>query len=233
MMLSGFVVAAWAPGSPAPGQGLQPEREVRRLDRDRRIRAAGPVPGRPRRAAARDLASCQRLWHQGRPPGLRRHGAEPDPDAAIRRLRRKGLWEIHYDPYDVSRIWVRDHWNGGWISVFWTQLHRVAAPFGELAWDHTRKSLPGATEAELANAVEDLLTRAGQGPGGGDGPGTGLTKRDRRVAARTRAVQPAIAEDLAPEQEEPADEPGKDATEPDQVVPMPIFDPFREAAKWR
>ena len=52
---------------------------------------------------------------------------------------RKDLWEIHCDPYDVSRIWVRDHWNGGWITVFWTQLHRVAAPFGELAWDHARR----------------------------------------------------------------------------------------------
>ena len=60
---------------------------------------------------------------------------------------RKGLWEIHCDPYDISRIWVRDHWNGGWITVFWTQLHRVAAPFGELAWDHARKLLP----ARLAN----------------------------------------------------------------------------------
>ena len=80
---------------------------------------------------------------------------------------RKGLHEVHHDPYDISRIWVRDHWNGGWITVFWTQLHRVAAPFGELAWDHARKLMPGATEAELADAVEDLLTRAGQGPGGG------------------------------------------------------------------
>ena len=60
---------------------------------------------------------------------------------------RKGLWEVHRDPYDVSRIWVRDHWNGGWITVFWTQLHRVAAPFGELAWDHVRKLMPAATEA--------------------------------------------------------------------------------------
>ena len=77
----------------------------------------------------------------------------------------KDRWEIHYDPYDVSRIWVRDHWNGGWITVFWTQLHRVAAPFGELAWDHARSGQPGATEEELADAVADLLQRASQGPG--------------------------------------------------------------------
>jgi Mu transposase, C-terminal len=148
---------------------------------------------------------------------------------------RKGLWEIHYDPYDVSRIWVRDHWNSGWITVFWTQLHRVAVPFGELAWDHARKSLPGATEAELADAVEDLLTRAGQGPGDVNGPATAFTKRDRKVAARTRAVQPALPEEPAPEQqEEPAaEETGNGAAGQDQVIPMPIFDPFREAAKWR
>jgi hypothetical protein len=73
---------------------------------------------------------------------------------------------------------VRDHRNGGWITVFWTQLHRVAAPFGELAWDHAGKLMPGATEAELADAVEDLLTRAGQGPGGA--PAGPAAKRERR-----------------------------------------------------
>ena len=104
---------------------------------------------------------------------------------------RKGLHEVHYDPYDISRVWVRDHWNGGWITVFWTQLHRVAAPFGELAWDHARKLMPAATEAELADAVEDLLTRAGQGPGGRNEPAPS-GKRDRQVAGRTRAVRPAM-----------------------------------------
>ena len=44
----------------------------------------------------------------------------------------KDLWQVDCDPYDISRIWVRDHWNGGWVTVFWTQLDRVAAPFGEI-----------------------------------------------------------------------------------------------------
>ena len=150
---------------------------------------------------------------------------------------RKGLWEIHHDPYDISRIWVRDHWNGGWITVFWTQLHRVAAPFGELAWDHARKQLPAATEAELADAVDDLLSRAGQGPGDGSMPGPALSKRDRRVAGRTRAVRPsgqARQEPEQAEQDEPAAaQPGDTADGRAGVVPMPIFDPFREAEKWR
>jgi hypothetical protein len=147
---------------------------------------------------------------------------------------RKGLWEVHYDPYDISRVWVRDHWNGGWITVFWTQLHRVAAPFGELAWDHARKLLPGATETELADAVDDLLTRAGQGPGGSSGPSV-LSKQDRRVAARTRAVQPSGQPEPGPEpQEIPVPgEPDDGTAGHAAIVPMPIFDPFREAEKWR
>jgi hypothetical protein len=146
---------------------------------------------------------------------------------------RKGLWEVHYDPYDISRVWVRDHWNGGWITVFWTQLHRVAAPFGELAWDHARKTMPAATEAELADAVDGLLTRAGQGPGGGPGPA--LSRRDRRVAARTRAVQPSAQAEPGPARQEApeSEEPGDEAAGQSPVAPMPIFDPFREAEKWR
>ena len=102
---------------------------------------------------------------------------------------RKDLWEIRFDPYDVSRVWVRDHWRGGWITLFWKQLHRVAAPFGELAWDHTRRTRPGATEEELADAVADLLERARHGPAGADGL-AGLSRRDRRVAAGPGPARP-------------------------------------------
>ncbi len=146
---------------------------------------------------------------------------------------RKGLWEVHRDPYDISRIWVRDHWNGGWITVFWTQLHRVAAPFGELAWDHVRKLMPAATEAELADAAEDLLTRAGQGPG--NVPAAASAKRERRVAARTQAAGPSVpaGPEPEPEDEPAAAEPGGEAGDGEAIVPMPIFDPFREAEKWR
>ena len=146
----------------------------------------------------------------------------------------KNLWEVHYDPYDVSRIWVRDHWNGGWVTVFWTQLHRVAAPFGELAWDHARTRQPGATEEELADAVDGLLRRASQGPG--DTSPQKPARRDRRVTARTKAAQPLPASRAAAP--EPAD--GGEtapAADPDgggqlaKVIPMPIFDPFAEADK--
>ena len=100
--------------------------------------------------------------------------------------------------------------------------------------DQHQKQLPGATEAELADAVDDLLTRAGQGPGDGITPGTTLSKRDRRVAARTRAVQPAGQPEPHPEHDSPADgEPAGATDGQSAIVPMPIFDPFREAEKWR
>jgi hypothetical protein len=143
---------------------------------------------------------------------------------------RKGLWEVHRDPYDISRVWVRDHWNGGWITVFWTQLHRVAAPFGELAWDHARKLMPTATEAELADAAEDLLTRAGRGPGGVP---AAASAKERRVAARARAFSPSVPAGPEPEEEPAAEEHEGEAGSGDAIIPMPIFDPFREAEKWR
>jgi hypothetical protein len=148
---------------------------------------------------------------------------------------RKDLWEIHYDPYDVSRIWVRDHWRGGWITLFWKQLHRVAAPFGELAWDHTRRALPGATEEELADATADLLKRAYQGPADDACGFAGLSRRDRRVAARTKASPPAC---IGPGPAaagradcEPGQAGGSGQESIAKVIPMPIFDPFAEADK--
>ena len=148
----------------------------------------------------------------------------------------KDLWEVHRDPYDVSRIWVRDHWNGGWITVFWTRLHRVAAPFGELAWDHARSCQPGATEEELADAVDGLLRRASQGPVDA-GQATRPRKpasRDRRVAARTKAAQQLPASRAASPQAGDSDLPPSGGHEDDQfaeIIPMPIFDPFAEADK--
>jgi hypothetical protein len=153
----------------------------------------------------------------------------------------RDLWEIHYDPYDVSRIWIRNHWKGGWITLFWKHLHRVAAPFGEMAWDHTRSALPEATEEELADAVADLLRRAHHGPVDGDGAGSPKSsRRDRRVAARTKASPPAapIPPEPAPAEgdaDDDDDEPDQiDASRPDgiaKVIPLPIFDPFAEADK--
>jgi transposase InsO family protein len=146
---------------------------------------------------------------------------------------KKGLWEVRHDPYDISRVHVRG--PDGWITVFWKHLDRAPVPFGELAWDHARRSLGReATEEQIAGAVAALLRRASAGP---EGRGNAkMSKRDRRVAARTRAAGPPGGRQAQPE---PGDPPQPDAVAGQaqedaplaKVIPMPIFDPFAEADK--
>lgn len=144
---------------------------------------------------------------------------------------KKGLWEVHHDPYDVSRIWVRDHHSGhGWIEATWKHLHRVPVPFGELAWDHAAQSLPKATETEIADAVAALLAKAHAGPGQPAKPKR--TARDKRVTARTRATHadvpaPAPAASVT-SPEPPTDE---DAESLAEVIPLGLFNPLEDP--WR
>lgn len=148
-------------------------------------------------------------------------------DSGVRAKR--GLWEVHRDPYDVSRIWVRNHrGDGEWVPATWKYLNRVPVPFGDLAWDHISHQLPRATEAEIADAVAALLTRAHAGPQ--TEQGSKPSKRDRRVAARTKAAGRVTPD--APELETPredlSDEPEETLAE---VIPLGLFDPLEDPWK--
>ena len=116
---------------------------------------------------------------------------------------KNGRWEVRYDPYDISRVWIRNHHHGGWLTATWTHLRTAPVPFGEQAWNHARKLLAArgsdpATEAEIAAAAADLLDRAEKGPGPGPGgPGSARqgkaaggprSPRSRRVAGRAAAT---------------------------------------------
>lgn len=165
-----------------------------------------------------------------------------------------GRWEVHYDPYDVTRIWVRDHPRGGWITVPWTHLRSTPVPFGEHAWTQAQQILarrgedPG-TQAQIAGAVTALLDRAEQGPDRGHK--TDHTTRDRRVAARTRATTepnwPRAVDDLTPDDTDDDDVAADPATgaqadagpaasttprDPATVIPLAIFDAREEAKRW-
>ncbi|MFE5687680.1 Mu transposase C-terminal domain-containing protein [Streptomyces sp. NPDC056512] len=50
-------------------------------------------------------------------------------------------WEVHYDPYDISRIWVRDPRGPRWITAWWRHLRTAPTPMGELAWQRARQIL--------------------------------------------------------------------------------------------
>lgn len=149
-------------------------------------------------------------------------------DSGVRAKR--GLWEVHRDPYDVCRIWVRTHrCDGEWVPATWKFLNRVPVPFGDLAWDHISHQLPRASEAEIADAVADLLTRAHAGPQTEPGPKPG--KRDRRVAARTKAAGPLTPASVAGPQEEPGEEADEGADSLAEVIPLGLFDPLEDPWK--
>ncbi|MBB4885551.1 hypothetical protein FHS38_001579 [Streptomyces netropsis] len=143
---------------------------------------------------------------------------------------KKGLWAVHHDPYDVSRIWVRDHHAGsGWIEATWKHPHRVPVPFGELAWDHAAQGLPEATEAEIADAAAALLAKAHAGPDRLAKPKR--TTRDKRVAARTRATGPGSPAAAAKPTPARREAPGEDTEPLAEVIPLGLFDPFEDP--WR
>ena len=167
---------------------------------------------------------------------------------------RNGRWEVRWDPYDISRIWIRNHHHGGWLSAIWKHLRTAPVPFGEQAWNHARELLAArgsdaATEAEIAAAAADLLDRAGQGPGEpasprqDQAPGRARSPRSRRVRGRTAATavpawpRPAGGdEDSAGQAGGVAEAETETETETEtaaaQVIPLPLFDARKEAEKW-
>jgi putative transposase len=143
---------------------------------------------------------------------------------------KRGLWEVHYDPYDLSQVFVRT--PEGWVSAPWTHRAMVTAPFADFTWRHARRLAEQAgretgrevTETEIARALDALLTRAEHGP----------DKAGERVAARTRtaaaAHRPPHTDPTATPQDEGAprspEEPGA------QVIPFGVFDADTEAEGW-
>jgi putative transposase len=145
-------------------------------------------------------------------------------------------WAVHYDPYDVTRVWIRNHHDGGFITAYWRQLHCTPEPFGDAAWQYARRVVTdrdtrGATEETITAAVEDLLDRAAPPPGA---KRRRKPAHARRTAARTRAANTTRTTIEAPPHPSAPDgslEPESDESIAD-VIPLPVFDPDKEAQSW-
>lgn len=142
---------------------------------------------------------------------------------------KRGLWEVHHDPYDLLQVFVRT--PDGWVTARWTHLPMVAAPFADFTWRHARRLAAQAgrddtNESEVARVLDDLLTRAGAGPQ----TGMSVDKASARVAARTRVAAAAHRPPL-PQAADP-DEDDRDAQPATAVIPMGIFDARVEAERW-
>ncbi|WP_434592520.1 Mu transposase C-terminal domain-containing protein [Streptomyces sp. A5-4] len=141
---------------------------------------------------------------------------------------KRGLWEVHYDPYDLSQVFVRT--QHGWITIPWVQLPLVNAPFADFTWSHARRlaaeaGLDNTNEAAVARVLDQLLTRAELGP----------DKRTAKVVGRTRTAAAAHRPPTVPETEprtEPEITPEPEAKPPAEVIPFGVFDAHAEAERW-
>jgi hypothetical protein len=110
-------------------------------------------------------------------------------------------WEVHYDPYDITLVWLRDHRSDEWITVPWVYRSLAGQPFGLALWEHARRvtterSGPRPAEADVARNVADLLNRAS---------GQNLSADEAKVIA-VDANRPAHPKPEMPEAREPESE---------------------------
>jgi hypothetical protein len=137
---------------------------------------------------------------------------------------KRGLWEVHHDPYDLSQVFVRT--PDGWVTAPWTHRPMVSAPFADFTWRHARRlaadaGLDDTNETDVARVLDDLLTRAAAGPS--------TDKQTARIAARTRVA----AASHRPPAPQPADKPEDTTADPAaQVIPFGVFDAHAEAERW-
>ncbi|OEV06080.1 integrase [Streptomyces oceani] len=214
-----------------PGRSFTPNEKYAAL-----IEACGYVPVA---LSAEDyIELLPSTWRAVNDYGIRIKRRTYDAPGLIRRqhsgvVEKKGLWEVHHDPHDISRIWVRNHHGEGeWIEAAWKHLCHTPVPFGELAWDHAAQGLPKGTEAEIAEAAAALLTRAHAGPAqAGAGKPKKRTRRERQVAARTKATPP-IPTPAPVTEPNPAPEAVAEEEAPlAKVIPLGLFDPLADPWK--
>jgi Mu transposase, C-terminal len=140
-------------------------------------------------------------------------------------------WEVHYDPYDITMVWLRDHRSDEWITVPWVYRSLAGQPFGLALWDHTRRvtterSGPRPAEADVARNVADLLKRAS---------GQNLSVDEARAVA-VDANRPAHPKARASEDPVPELEPDRHLEQPDPGIAADpsayeVFDP--DGMRWR
>ena len=143
---------------------------------------------------------------------------------------RRGLWEVHYDPYDATQVFVRT--PDGWVTVAVDapadggravrRVHLAPRPRSG------RRTGPRRHQRDRgrAGARRPADPRAGR-------PGRQAQRPDRRPHPRRRSRAPATDRETTPrlpEPGKPAD--GDDDGPPATVIPFGIFDADAEAERW-
>ncbi|MFJ8793179.1 Mu transposase C-terminal domain-containing protein [Streptomyces sp. NPDC102462] len=113
-----------------PGKALSPNEKYAAL-----VAAAGHVPV----ALSPDeyIELLPRHWRTINSYGIRiNHRTYDSTELNPFRRQPSGMgpdgrsWEVHYDPYDISRVWVRNHRQGSWITALWRHLRTAPDAHG-------------------------------------------------------------------------------------------------------
>ncbi|MET9080555.1 Mu transposase C-terminal domain-containing protein [Streptomyces sp. NPDC004237] len=236
-LLDEWIVAGW---QMRPHEGLRhPLTPDRALSPNEAyaamVAAAGYVPVTP--TGEDYIEMLPSLWR-----GINDYGVQIDyrtyNSAALAPYRRqasgvtaqRGAWEVHYDPYDLTRIWVRDHHKGGWITAEWTQLPLIRQPFADFTWRYARtvaaaRGVDDTKESSVAVVLAGILKRAEEGPG----PERRATAKARAATAMPRRLPiPLQALPVADEPDEDEEATATPAAAGGEIVPFGLFDPFAE-----
>jgi putative transposase len=140
---------------------------------------------------------------------------------------RRGLWEVHYDPYDATRVFVRT--PGGWVAVPWTHLPMISAPFAEFTWQHAGRLAAEKISGQHERDRGRPGARQPANPGASRPRGQAHEPGRRPHPRRRRRAPPA-----APPRTQPA---GCDADADDDgplatVIPFGVFDADAESDRW-
>lgn len=151
----------------------------------------------------------------------------------------KDLWEVKYDPYDASCIWIRNHHDGGWITAYWRQLASGATPFGDDIWTYGRqivaeRGITTPLEETIKAAVDAILDKASPPAK----PAARRRKNQRAVARNAAATtsqrpRPRIdQQQQEPKATSPISDPQQDDVPLAKIVPLKVYDPQKEAETW-
>ncbi|MER7983071.1 Mu transposase C-terminal domain-containing protein [Streptomyces sp. NPDC095817] len=163
------------------------------------------------------------------------------------------LWEVHYDPYDISCVWVRNHRGKGWITATWRHLRTWPVPW--VTWSSTgpTRCWPNALAAGRTRRKSRKLPlscwterptvpagRAGRPARRDKGGHRTADRRDWKVAARTRATstaawprpKPPAADPMSRLEPDPDPKAAEETEEVAKVVPLGIFDACEKAKRW-
>ncbi|MEV8328445.1 Mu transposase C-terminal domain-containing protein [Kitasatospora sp. NPDC056731] len=157
---------------------------------------------------------------------------------------KNGQWEVHYDPHDLSRVWVRDHHHGGWLTAPWTHMPMVRQPFADFTWRYARRiaaerGVDASNEMAVAVLLAGLLRRVEAGPG----PEQRATARARAATAMPGRLPAALLSAATPALDPaslplPSGESSEseiveaEVVESDEIVPFGVFDPLEDGGAW-